>query len=183
VQVIDLEAMAGHRGSLFGAMGAQPSQRMFEGQLAHALAALDPARPVVVEAESSKIGACRIPPVLWQAMCAAPRIEVVAPRAARADYLARTYTDLVANPARLIGVIARLRPYHPAERIADWIKLAERGDFVELAEGLMRSHYDPRYAKHRARTQVPRNILPVDSLSPAAIAEVADQLTAMVDAT
>ena len=48
VQVIDLEAMAGHRGSLFGAMGAQPSQRMFEGQLAHALAALDPARPVVV---------------------------------------------------------------------------------------------------------------------------------------
>jgi tRNA 2-selenouridine synthase len=183
VQVIDLEAMAGHRGSLFGAMGAQPSQRMFEGRLAHALAALDPVRPVVVEAESSKIGECRIPPVLWQAMCAAPRIEVVAPRAERAAYLARTYTDLVAEPARLIGVIARLRLYHPAERIADWIKLAERGDFVELAEGLMQAHYDPRYAKHRARTQVPRNILPVDSLCPGAIAEVADQLTTMVYAT
>jgi hypothetical protein len=37
--------------------------------------------------------------------------------------------------------------------------------------------------KHRARTKVPRNILPVDSLSPGAIAEVADRLTAMVDAT
>jgi tRNA 2-selenouridine synthase len=76
-----------------------------------------------------------------------------------------------------------LRPYHPAERIADWIKLAERGDFAELADGLMQAHYDPRYAKHRTRTQVPRSELPINSLSPAGIAEVADQLTAMVSAT
>ena len=45
VQVIDLEGLARHRGSLFGAMGAQPSQKAFEGALAFALAGLDPARP------------------------------------------------------------------------------------------------------------------------------------------
>ena len=68
VQVLDLEGMANHRGSLFGSMGEQPSQRAFETRLAHALAALDPARPVVVEAESSKVGDCRVPPKLWKAM-------------------------------------------------------------------------------------------------------------------
>ena len=59
VQVIDLEGLANHRGSLFGhRSGGQPSQKAFEGRLAAALAALDPVRPVVVEAESSrKIGA------------------------------------------------------------------------------------------------------------------------------
>ncbi|MFN5828613.1 MAG: tRNA 2-selenouridine(34) synthase MnmH, partial [Rhodobacterales bacterium] len=59
VQVIDLEGLANHRGSLFGGRaGGQPSQKGFESRLAMALAALDPTRPLVVEAESSKIGTC-----------------------------------------------------------------------------------------------------------------------------
>ncbi len=54
-QTVDLEGLANHRGSLFGHMpGGQPSQKAFEGRVATALAALDPARPVVVEAESSR---------------------------------------------------------------------------------------------------------------------------------
>jgi tRNA 2-selenouridine synthase len=183
VQVIDLEALAGHRGSLFGSIGPQPSQRMFEGRLAHALAALDPARPVVVEAESSKIGERRIPPMLWRAMCAAPRIELVAPRTERAGYLARTYSDLVADPARLTGLIEQLRPYHAAERIADWIKQAENAAFVELADGLMQAHYDPRYAKHRARSEGARHVLTMESLTPEAIAATARQLAHVIDAT
>ncbi|HZV83599.1 MAG TPA: tRNA 2-selenouridine(34) synthase MnmH, partial [Brevundimonas sp.] len=57
-QTLDLEALAAHRGSLFGAVpGGQPSQKAFETRLYDALARLDPARPVLVEAESSKIGA------------------------------------------------------------------------------------------------------------------------------
>ncbi len=61
VQVIDLEGLARHRGSLFGAMpGGQPSQKAFETALALELARLDPCRPVVVEAESSKVGECRV---------------------------------------------------------------------------------------------------------------------------
>ncbi len=79
VQVLDLEAMANHRGSLFGGMGPQPSQRSFEARLALAMAGLDPARPVVVEAESSKVGDCRLPPELWKAMVAAPRVAIRAP--------------------------------------------------------------------------------------------------------
>ena len=55
VQSIDLEGLANHRGSALGGQGAQPSQKAFETALAMRVAALDPSRPVVVEAESSRI--------------------------------------------------------------------------------------------------------------------------------
>lgn len=155
LQVIDLEGLANHRGSLFGAMGAQPSQKAFEGRLAQALAALDPTRPVVVEAESSKIGNCRLPPEIWKAMTQAPRVALTAGTAARAQYLTRAYADMVADPLRLAGVIDLLKPLHAAEVIAEWQAMAGAGEFATLAESLMARHYDPRYAKHRARMAVP----------------------------
>ncbi|MFZ1468616.1 MAG: tRNA 2-selenouridine(34) synthase MnmH [Paracoccaceae bacterium] len=151
LQVLDLEGMANHRGSVFGAMGGQPSQRAFETRLAYALAALDPARPVVVEAESSKVGECRVPPELWKAMVAAPRVAVRASVAARAGYLTRAYADLTADPARLVQVVDQLRGAHSHEMIAEWQAMAGAGAFADLAAGLMQRHYDPRYEKHRAR--------------------------------
>lgn len=156
VQAIDLEALAGHRGSLFGAMaGGQPAQKAFESALAAALARLDPARPVLLEAESSRIGALTLPPSLWKAMRAAPRIEVRAPLAARADYLARAYADVAADAGRLAATIDRLRPYQPRERIAEWQALAAEGALAPLAAGLMAHHYDPGYARSRAGAAAP----------------------------
>jgi tRNA 2-selenouridine synthase len=180
VQVIDLEGLAHHRGSLFGAMGPQPSQKAFEGRLALALAGLDPSRPVVVEAESSKVGECRLPPRLWRAMVEAPRLSIDAPRPARADYLVRAYGDMVADPDRLAGVLGRLRHAHPADRIADWLRLAQAGQFGALADALMEHHYDPRYAKHRARMAVPVTSLPAPVLDDAGIDSVARDVAARI---
>jgi tRNA 2-selenouridine synthase len=158
-QVIDLEGMANHRGSLFGHMaGGQPSQKAFEGRLALALARLDPARPVLVEAESSKIGDLVVPKMLWQAMVAAPRIALDVPVAARADYLVRAYADVTADAARLEDVVWLLRHAHAREVIEGWLALAKAGDFRGLALDLMQRHYDPRYGKHRARMAGERDI-------------------------
>ena len=155
VQVIDLEAAANHRGSLFGAQATeQPSQKTFEGRVGLAMAGLDPSRPVVVESESNKIGQRSIPPSLWAAMREAPRIRLEAPLAARARYLTRAYRDIVENKPLLIEVINRLRPYQAGEVIEEWLKLAEAGQFEQLATDLMARHYDSRYAKHRARMKV-----------------------------
>jgi len=150
-QVIDLEGLARHRGSLLGGRGAQPSQKAFETALAMEIAALDPARPVVVEAESSKVGDLIVPPAVWKAMIAAERVEVAAPVAARAEYLARAYADLTADVAALSETLGALRSMQGAERVSVWQAMARAGRFGELAAELCLEHYDPRYARHRAR--------------------------------
>lgn len=155
VQVIDLEGLARHRGSLFGSVGAQPSQKAFEGALAQALAGLDPSRPVVVEAESSKIGNCRLPPEIWKAMVAAPRVAIAVPRRARAEYLARAYADLTVDADRLAATVGSMQRMHPREVIDSWQAQAGSGEFAALADSLMERHYDPRYGKHRERMAAP----------------------------
>jgi tRNA 2-selenouridine synthase len=150
-QVIDLEGLARHRGSLLGGMGAQPAQKAFETALAMEVAALDPGRPVVIEAESSKVGDLIVPPSVWKAMTGAERVEVAAPVSARAEYLARAYADLTADPDALAAALGALRPMQGAERVAGWQALAAAGRFAELAAELCVEHYDPRYARHRAR--------------------------------
>ncbi|MGR3456186.1 tRNA 2-selenouridine(34) synthase MnmH [Pseudooceanicola sp.] len=181
VQVIDLEGIARHRGSLFGAMGAQPGQRAFETAMAMKIAALDPARPVVVEAESAKVGECIIPPRLWKAMQRAPRIVLSAPRPERAAYLTRAYADIIADHDRLIATLDALRPYQPGKQVDAWAGMARAGAFTELAEGLMAAHYDPRYEKHRRRAEVPVTTLEAPSLAPEALPRIADRLVEMID--
>jgi tRNA 2-selenouridine synthase len=152
VQVIDLEGLARHRGWLFGPVEApQPAQKGFETALATALLAADPARPLVVEAESSKIGNLLVPPSFWSLMCAAPRIRIDAPLAARAAYLTRAYADITADADRLAATLGKLKPFVSAEMLAGWQGLADRGAFADLAAGLMQHHYDPRYLRQRAR--------------------------------
>ncbi len=180
VQVIDLEGLAGHRGSLFGALGPQPSQKAFEGRLAMTIAALDPARPVVIEAESSKVGQRSLPPEIWKAMTAAPRIAIAAPVSARAQYLVTAYADLVQDGARLAQVIGKLRLAHAAAQIAEWQAMAEAGEYTLLAEGLMADHYDPRYAKHRDRMAGRVTEVETDRLTPGDLGAVADRVAQAV---
>jgi tRNA 2-selenouridine synthase len=147
-QVLDLEDLAAHRGSLFGALPnrAQPSQKLFESELLARVERFDQARPVFVEAESSKVGERMIPPAVWTRMAAAPRIELTAEPAARARYLARVYTDIVADRAQLDAVLARLPRAGPKRRAA-WGEMADAGRFEELAGDLMALHYDPAYRR------------------------------------
>ncbi len=183
-QVLDLEGLARHRGSLFGSMpGGQPSQRAFEGALALAIARLDPHRPVLVEAESAMVGNCRLPPGLWKAMLAAPRIAVAAPLAERAAYLTRAYADMSADRARLAEVIGRLRPLFPREVIEGWLAQAASGADAALAGDLMERHYDPRYARHRERMAPPLAVLETAALDAEGLSalagEIAGRLAAM----
>jgi tRNA 2-selenouridine synthase len=182
VQAVDLEGLARHRGSLFGAVAApQPSQKAFEGALARAFEALDPARPVLVEAESSKIGDLLVPPSVWEAMKRAPRIRIDAPLSERAAYLTRAYSDIVADGERLRRVIGALIPFQGRERVAHWLKLAERGEVQALAAELMARHYDPRYARWRGRGKAAVLAeLQADSLSPEGLAALADRLAEVV---
>ena len=180
VQVIDLEALAGHRGSVFGgAHAAQPTQKAFEGALAVALARLDPARPVVIEAESPMIGRLRLPPVVLRMLARAPRIEIAAPRAARVAHVLAVYPEMGADPARLVALIERLRPWQPREVIERWQAQAAAGDLAGLAEGLMERHYDPLYAKARARRGAVAAAVGAGRLDADGIAALAEEVAAL----
>ena len=148
-QVIDLEGLARHRGSLLGSMGEQPSQKAFETGLAQALLACDPARPVVVEAESNKIGARVIPPRLWLAMRDAPRIEIAAPLEARTADLTKAYDDILSDPERLKHRLQPLRAVRGGAVLDGWSSLIDAGDKAGITRALMTDHYDPSYAKSR----------------------------------
>ncbi len=178
-QVMDLEGLAGHRGSLFGALpDGQPAQKLFESRLAAALGALDPAQTTWVEGESSKIGERMIPPSLWVAMGAAPRVEVRAPVAARAAFLTRAYADITEDRTALAAVIDRLRPYHAGEVIAQWQAMVGSGAWAALAEALMVAHYDPRYLKSQARAAQTAQVLDLPGLEDAVLAQAARDLKA-----
>ncbi len=181
-QVLDLEGMAEHRGSNFGGWArAQPSQKMFESRLAGALARLDPARPVFLEAESNAIGSVLIPPTLWSAMGQARVIRVSAQVAARARFLTTTYPDLTEDRARLRDRIESLRPYQPRDRIEAWLGQAAEGDFEGLAAGLIEHHYDPKYrrALNRAET-APLGEIALDDLQAPDLEAAAARILAMV---
>ena len=179
-QVIDLEGLACHRGSIFGDMPGQdqPGQKAFESLLHVALRALDPERPVYVEAESRNVGRRRVPSRLWHAMSNAPRIKVEASTAERARYLLGAYPDLPADKQRVMTALDGLKQFHAKARIADWRSMAEAGDWLALAEQLITEHYDPAYNRARKRQSdgVHDKTLLAPSLDEAGIAQTADAI-------
>jgi tRNA 2-selenouridine synthase len=185
LQTLDLEGMAGHRGSLFGGLAGrpQPDQKGFESALLRAMEALDPARPVVVEAESSRIGDLMVPPALWARMRAAPRIAVAASREARARYLVTAYDDITADHAVIEAALHRL-PVHPSQaRLEGWRGLLAAGDYAALAEALMELHYDPAYRRSRRKDgREPMVEIALETLDGQSLDRAADEIVRLVQA-
>ena len=156
-QVLDLEGLAAHRGSIFGDLPdlPQPSQKRFESLLWDTLRNADPNIPLFVEAESSRLGNRTIPVRLWNSMKAAPRIAISVPAEIRAKHLLATYPDIAADADRLQMAIDGLAQFHSKADIAQWRSWAQAGDFEPLAVALIRSHYDPAYDRARARHDQP----------------------------
>lgn len=183
VQTIDLEALARHRGSLFGALAgvSQPSQKWFESVLLAALNSLDPGRPVLVEAESNKIGSRTLPPAIWQAMLGAPRIELSAPISLRAKYLLDAYPEIVADRSLLEAALSRLEVYPGRKRLETWRLMADAGEFLELIREVVERHYDPSYTRFSRNN--PRTILgtvALGSLDEASQTSAAREIAAMI---
>ncbi|NOD62785.1 MULTISPECIES: tRNA 2-selenouridine(34) synthase MnmH [unclassified Ruegeria] len=183
VQVLDLEALANHRGSLLGERpGGQPAQKAFESALSGALCAMDPARPVVVEAESSKIGSLILPPSLWTALCAAPRVQITAPIEARAAYLVRAYDDILSDSDRLRDRLSPLRFHRGHDVVDGWMHLIDADEKHALTQALMEQHYDPAYTKSRRSrsVQVLANIN-IATLDDDGLATAASQIESLLD--
>jgi tRNA 2-selenouridine synthase len=148
-QVLDLEALACHRGSVLGAEPgqAQPSQKAFETALWQALRTFDPARPVFAESESRLIGRLRLPEALLLALRSAPVRQVQMPLAARVDFLLHDYAHLVADTDTFCARLAALRDLRGAATVDHWQALARAGRHAEVVQALLEQHYDPVYER------------------------------------
>jgi len=180
-QVLDLEQLANHRGSLLGDLpGApQPTQRLFDSLLWHTLRHLDRSRPVYVEAESRKIGQIQAPPALLDRMREGRCIVVRAPLAERVNFLIGEYRHFLADPRALKEKLSALTGLHGREVVKRWLELADAGAWEALVGDLLVNHYDPSYRRStlrnypdldRART------LDMERLSPEAIDAAAAEL-------
>ena len=151
-QVLHLEELAAHKGSVLGNLPdtPQPAQKGFESQLLATLSALDPARPVFVEAESRKIGRLQLPDALLAAIRGAPGLRIEAPLAARVDFLLHDYDYAVADPAWLVERLGHLRGLQSNEILARWQTLIAAGAFPVLVAELLTQHYDPLYQRSQA---------------------------------
>lgn len=92
-QIIDLEGLAHHKGSAFGAIGEspQPSTEMFENILYKELSKLDCSKPIWVEDESRNIGRVFIPEPFWLQMRQSPLVVIDATFEQRVERLMRDY--------------------------------------------------------------------------------------------
>jgi tRNA 2-selenouridine synthase len=152
-QVLDLEALACHRGSVLGLVpGAQqPSQKAFETALWRALSVLDPTRPVFAEGESRTIGRLRVPEALLLRLRAAPLRQVQMPLAARVEFLLDDYAHFVADVEAFCARLQALRELRGGDTVARWQALARGGDFATPVRELLEQHYDPVYTRSMQR--------------------------------
>lgn len=151
--VLDLEALARHRGSLLGDLPGepQPSQKAFETAIHEAYAAFDPQRPVWVESESRRIGALQVPDALLVAMRASPCVRVELGTPDRVALLENEYAHFLADAPALVARLARLKPLVGQGALDRWSALAASGAFDALVADLLETHYDPTYLKGMAR--------------------------------
>ena len=146
-QVLDLERLAAHRGSVLGNMPdePQPTQKMFDSLIWKALRDFDARRPIFVEGESRKIGRLRVPEALIESMWASPCVVLDAPVPVRVQLLKEEYTHYICEPEALAAQLDCLTVLHGKETIQDWQALARGREWDALVEALLVKHYDPAY--------------------------------------
>lgn len=180
-QVLDLEALAIHRGSVLGAIPghAQPPQKWFETQVYACLRNMDPERPVFIEAESRKIGALYVPEPLVMAMRASSCLELNVARQARLRYLLEDYASLGDKPEELVQKLDFLKGIVDNDTLTRWKRCAQGRDLTTLYSELIAQHYDPLYLRSQNRnfTQFPHAArFYCDDLSPQRLAQLASEI-------
>ncbi|MGB4466686.1 MAG: tRNA 2-selenouridine(34) synthase MnmH [Azovibrio sp.] len=182
-QVLDLEELAMHKGSVLGGLpdAPQPSQRSFESRLWQVLAALDPERPVFVEAESRRIGRLHLPDALIQRMRQGRCVEIRASLPARIAFLRQDYDYFLQHPEWLQERLQGLQGHLGRELVQHWQALAQARNWEVLVAELLERHYDPLYRRSRqASFEYPPSLgnVDTDDLSPAALERLARQIMA-----
>ena len=152
-QVLDLEALARHRGSVLGlAPGeVQPTQKAFETALWRAMRGFDRTRAVWAESESRTIGRLRVPESLLSRLRASACVALEMPLHARVALLMEDYGHFVSDTESFCARLEALREHRGGETVMRWQRLAREGRHAAVVQELLEQHYDPIYLRSMAR--------------------------------
>jgi tRNA 2-selenouridine synthase len=148
-QVLDLEGLAAHRGSVLGNLPErpQPSQKMFESLLLKELNCLDSQKEIFVEGESRKIGQLQVPAALIARMRESECVLLDTAGDARVALLMDEYRHFFTDLPALNTQLDCLVGLHGHDRVGEWKALAASGAWQELVQRLLSEHYDPAYKR------------------------------------
>jgi tRNA 2-selenouridine synthase len=182
-QVLDLERLARHRGSVLGDLPGdpQPSQKMFDSLVWDRLRSFDASRPVFVESESRKIGLVQVHGELLERMREGRCIVVEACVAERVRFLKREYDHFLEDPEPLKAKLRCLKDLYGREVIDRWLALADARDWDTLVPDLLQNHYDPAYLRSTLKNfkrYDDAEAVRLERLDDAALGEAAAALTA-----
>lgn len=156
-QVLDLEAVARHRGSAFGFVADQPTNEAFENELAFEWTSFQSDRVVFIEDEEGHVGTCSLPKGLYDQMRHASLIcRLVASvdqrvRVLLEDYAAEAERDPAAFAHRLCAATSRISKRLGADRSKQAVELAQSAEYSAFARLLLVAYYDKLYDAHLSK--------------------------------
>lgn len=146
-QVIDIEGLANHRGSILGRPhgGKQPTQKMFESKLWYELKTLDPEKPVYIEAESNRIGSVHLPSAFWSFLKNSEVINITMPIEERISLTKEDYHYFIEDPEKLIQLLDVLRRIRGNAQVDLWCQQIHDEDWNAFLHSILVNHYDLAY--------------------------------------
>ena len=185
-QVLDLEKLAAHRGSVLGGLPdeEQPSQKLFESRIWNVLRGCSPGQIIWVESESKKIGNLRVPELLMEKIRSSECIRLTLDTSERVKLLLEDYPHLSRDTEQLMVLLSHLTPLHGHTKMRQWQSLAQSNQISTLVESLLVEHYDPAYLKSIERNfkeYAKGMVLTLADISDAAFEEAARQIMQQAD--
>lgn len=146
LDVIDIEALAHHRGSMLGRVGLepQPSQKTFEDRFYRGLKDAK-SNNIFVEAESKRLGRVNIDDTVLAGMRQGLHIYVDAPMWFREQEIVREYTRMEGAKQELLTIMDNFRKHLGNETVDEFVALIQANNYGPVAKVLMQRYYDPKY--------------------------------------
>lgn len=180
-QVLDLEGLANHRGSVLGLAPheTQPSQKMFETRLWETLSTMDFSKPVFTEAESNRIGAVHCPADLWKKLSTGKVVNLQLPLQQRASFLLDDYPHFTSDPEHLKSLLSRLVKIRGHEQVNLWHEQIDTAQWHDFVISVLRDHYDLVYRRaghEKSNYRTPTHTLNLADFSPSSLQKAALEL-------
>jgi tRNA 2-selenouridine synthase len=166
-QVLDLESLAGHKGSVFGGIGLnQPTNEQFENDLYEDWAQFVPDKPVFVEDESLRIGFNVIPEAVFRQMKDAPLLLIQTPRDSRLTRIVNEYGSLEKD--ELLRACDMIKKRIGFENHSKAVKSIQEGDMA-VAASILLDYYDKTYTHSMSKRTTPQTVIntgddPIDTV-------------------